>query len=110
MSRHYEMAISVKSCGSTIDFKSVKISEAIKAHWNITYRDIDQENQSVYACGEDYLCGGESEEEFVDRISKTIWEANGSYCSIDVTATYLEDAPYEEHNRNIDDYERLINI
>lgn len=54
------------------------------------------------------LCGGEGEDEFVDRISASIWKAIGKYRPITVTATYLEDLPYEEYPMDEDDYKRLI--
>lgn len=54
------------------------------------------------------LCGGESEEQFADRISKSIWKALGKYHPICVTETYLEDLPYEMYSKDEDDYNQLM--
>ena len=51
------------------------------------------------ATARDNLCGGESEEDFADRIAGAIWKANGAYCEVTVYATYLESLPCETHVR-----------
>lgn len=59
--------------------------------------------------GEDSLCGGESEEEFVDRLSKELWKAaDVGYFPVEVRMTYLEELPYEEHVRERGDYDELM--
>lgn len=57
--------------------------------------------------GDGQLCGGESEDEFAERITKAIWQANGQFCSVEVCATYLEDLPCEQYQLDRDDYDRL---
>lgn len=54
--------------------------------------------------GESNLCGGEDEEEFVDRLAHSIWKANKKFCEVVVNATYLEELPYETHIRSKRDY------
>ena len=56
------------------------------------------------------LCGGESDEEFTDRLAMAIWKANQGYCEVEVQALYLEDLPYEQHVREKEDYQRLMKI
>jgi hypothetical protein len=66
------------------------------------------EEASMQASAEHRLCGGVSEEEFVERLSVAIWRANGSYCKVVVDATFLENLPYETHTLDESDYVRLI--
>ena len=54
------------------------------------------------------LCGGESEEQFTERLSLAVWKANGEFCEVTINATYLENLPYEIHSLDEDDYERLM--
>ena len=54
------------------------------------------------------FAGGETEEEFTERLAVAIWRANGGYCEVIVNATFLENLPYEIHTLDEDDYERLI--
>jgi hypothetical protein len=66
------------------------------------------DDPGMQASAQDSLCGGESEEEFVERLSLAIWRANGSYCQVVVDATFLENLPYETHTLDETDYVRLI--
>ena len=65
--------------------------------WEIREPD---EHRTMWCSYQRNLCGGESEEEFVDRLSEAVWKANGGPCRIEVRATYLEDLPYETHVRD----------
>jgi hypothetical protein len=58
--------------------------------------------------GQDSLYGGESEEQFADRIAITVWKANGKYCKVQVLAVNLEDPPAERHTRLDTDYKKLM--
>ena len=58
--------------------------------------------------GQFELYPGVYEERFVDRLSMTIWTANGGYCHVQVKATDLDDLPYENHFRNQTDFARLV--
>lgn len=59
---------------------------------------------SVYAEGS--LCCGENKEEFVNRLTKAIWKANGGYCQVLVSATCLEDIPTDDYELTQDDFFR----
>jgi len=83
-----------------------EIEEAINSNWNLN--DFSVYNNELYAVGENNLCGGESEEEFANRMSKAIWEANDAYCEININATYLEDLPYESYNFDEEEYKEYI--
>ncbi|KKM74723.1 hypothetical protein LCGC14_1397510 [marine sediment metagenome] len=104
MSRLYRMTIAV--C-ITDEARQDNIIDAICDEWGIDYSYYDEETMRFLAIKEGHL-SSESEPEFVDRISQAIWKANGSYCKIDVCVTCLDDLPYEEHSRNIDDYNQFI--
>jgi hypothetical protein len=65
-------------------------------------------DEKMEASGQESLYAGESEEEFVERLSVAIWTANGSYCEVVVDATYLENVPCETHCLNETDYARLM--
>jgi hypothetical protein len=56
--------------------------------------------------GESSLCGGETDQEFAERLAQAIWQAHGGWCYVLVTATYLEDLPHETYEFDEDDYER----
>lgn len=57
---------------------------------------------------EGVLCGGESVEEFVDRLTYAIWDACECYVPVIIRATYLDDLPSEEHELNEEDYDEYI--
>ena len=102
MSRHYEMMITVNDMAP--DRKDA-IEEAARAEWD--FGDCYEGERSMTLSGDGRLCGGESEDEFAERITKTILRANGQFCAVEVTATYLESLPYETYQLDKDDYDRL---
>lgn len=103
MSRQYEMSVELVGCRpERVD----AIKAAAGQEWEFTEWH-DQEG-TLTAAAEGSLCGGESEEEFTERLSLAVWKANGAYCEVTVNATYLEDLPYETHCLDQSDYERLL--
>jgi len=106
MSRHYEMSVEI------IDYNpehAWKIMTALEEEWCWDYKQDPTEKQparSIYCGGRGNLCGGESEEEFAQRLAQAVWEANGAFCHVELTATYLEDLPYGVHIPDEEDYER----
>ena len=111
MSRFYGMSIKITGHD---DKQAHAIFTAIKKEWDFQdefLNDITaQENEPRFlsAYGESYLGGGESEEQFTDRVALAVWKANGGYCHIQVEAIYLEELPYEIHTRDDDDYYQLM--
>jgi len=102
MSRCYRMEVRV--WGFKLAHAS-EIDDAMSKEWR--FEDSHYENEpgpSITLCGEDSLCGGETEEQFTDRISAVVWDANQGFCSVEVYATYLEDLPCEVHKRGIEHY------
>jgi hypothetical protein len=72
------------------------LEEAIDSRWP----------ERLCVTGDGNLGGGESEEEFTDRVSDVIWAANGGFCTIHVYVTLLEDLLYEIHSREREDFDR----
>jgi len=56
----------------------------------------------------DQLCAGETEEAFATRVAHAVWDANGAYCEVVVSALCLEDLPREEHTRGREEFKRWV--
>lgn len=108
MARLYRMSVEV----SKHDWgKVAEIHQATECEWPFDdwWSSTGNDNAvTIHAAGEDYLFGGESEEEFAERLTLAIWRANGGFCRVIVNATYLEELPYEKHELDETDYARLI--
>jgi hypothetical protein len=109
MSRFYEMSVEVSGHDPA---KVPQIQAAAEEQWPFDdwwlSGNGDQGAAEMRASAQDSLCGGESEEEFTERLSVAIWRANGSFCQVVVDATYLENLPYETHTLYEADYARLM--
>lgn len=104
MSRLYGMRFDISGYKPE---KKIEIQEAINAEWEtdswfddseIVVNGESEKTDRVFAYGESWLCGGESEEEFSERIAKLVWEINGGYCYIEVSATYMEELPCDTYS------------
>ena len=69
---------------------------------------MDDDEKGMMSSAKDNLAGGETEEQFAERLIVAIWKANGSYCTVTVDANCLGSLPYETHTLDEDDYARLI--
>jgi hypothetical protein len=109
MSSFYEMSVEVSGYDPA---KVAEIQAAAEQEWPFDdwWRAGDENDSAatMHASGQNSLCGGESEEEFTERLSLAIWRANGGYCHVSVDATYLENLPFETHELDEADYARLI--
>lgn len=107
MSRFYEMSVEVAGHDRA---KVAEIQAAAEQEWPFGewWRAGDHDAATMHASGQGSLGGGESEVEFTERLSRAIWCANGRYCRISVSATCLEDLPYESYELDELDYARLI--
>ena len=103
MSRAYCMSVAVSGHNAA---QGEKIKAAAEAEWS--FEDWFDSGEELTASGEGQLCGGETEEEFTERLSLAIWRANGAFCTVTVDATYLEYLPYESHCLDEADYARLV--
>ena len=109
MSRFYEMSVTI---GEYNPEKEGIIQNAAQEQWPFNEdwqegHNPDIGEPSTFNYGQGNLCGGESEEEFKDRLAKAIWKANKGFCKVSVRATYMEDLPFEEYDVDEEDYERL---
>jgi hypothetical protein len=84
------------------------IIEAACEEWPFNGEDFNFDEKKLYCNADGNLCGGETEGEFTRRLSIAIWKANGAFCDVTVTATYLEERPCETYSLDEDDYKRLI--
>ena len=103
MSRSYSMSVCVN--GYQPDREDA-ITNAANGEWDFT--DQSEHESTLCASGDGQLCGGETEEEFTERLSLAIWKANGAFCEVSLEATYLDELPYESYQLDEDAYERLI--
>ena len=104
MSRYYSMSVTIT--GALPD-RFDPIMAAASAEW-----EFDDENVNdgvLTASGNAQLFGGETEEQFAERLTKAIWRANGGPCRVDLTATYLDELPCESYSLGAGDYDRLMN-
>ena len=92
MSRYYSMQVTVEKFDPE---KQQDILEAIDDLWNVEQNWSDP--QRISTEGRSSLSGGESEEQFADRLYARIAEVNGGPCLLVVGALYLEG--YEFHHR-----------
>ena len=103
MSRYYEMMITISDMAP--DRKDA-VEAAARAEWD--FGDCYEGEGCMTLSGNGQLGGGESEDEFAQRITRAIWQANGQFCSVEVCATYLESLPCETYQLDKSDYDRLL--
>jgi hypothetical protein len=103
MSRYYGMAVELRGYEPA---RREVIQEAAAVEW--PFVDWAEFEGTLRSDAESHLCGGETEEQFTERLSMAVWRANGAYCEVVVNATYLEDLPCEIHCLDEDDYDRLV--
>lgn len=105
MSRLYEMQVVVHDYDPK---KKEAIQLACSEEWEFEDFYSDSSDTEMEATGQSNLCGGESEEEFRDRLCHAIWKANDAYCEVIVNATYLEALPYETYTGGRKLYDQMF--
>ena len=105
MSRFYGMNVEISGHDPE---RAEAIKRAAKDLWSFLegWADILEGVLTAYA--EDFLTGGETEEQFAHRLIQAVWRANGSYCDVTVKATYLENLPCEDYLLDKDAYEQWL--
>jgi hypothetical protein len=103
MSRSYEMTVEISGYRPE---KANAVRDAAASLWG--FNDWYDQDDALTASADGNLCGGESEEEFTERLSLAVWQANGAYCQVSVDATFLECLPRETYCLDEADYTRLI--
>lgn len=99
MSRRYEMDLSVKGYTGAADALHDALQEIFD--FDLTFATADL----IAFGGTGCLYGGESEEEFLERVSTAVWETNGGYCEVTLETACLEYVPRETHETTKDMYE-----
>ena len=111
MSRYYEIKIEITGVNES---RKEAIQQACSEEWSFDDDDWQCNDGlipsvlSMEVTGLGFLCGGETENDFAQRISKTIWEANGTFCPITVNAFNLDELPYEHYEMGKDIYQKAM--
>ena len=96
MSRLYGMTVTVYD----VPERKVRyVKRASGRVWPFRNWDWDRRDRTLSCYAESQLAGGESEEEFADRLAEAVWKANSTFCPVIVDATYLEELPFQTHTR-----------
>jgi hypothetical protein len=103
MSRSYDMQVEITGLDQS---REEAVKKAAELEW--PFDSWPPYDDKLLAYGEGQLCGGESEEEFVERLTRAIWTANGKFCPVEVRATYLDDLPHETYNLDEDQYDEFL--
>ena len=102
MSRYFSMFVRIS--GANPD-RTEAVQQAAEGEWPF---DTWHESAGVLtSCGDGQLGGGECDDEFAQRLAKAIWAANGGFCQVEVSSTYLDDLPYESFCFDESNYDRL---
>ncbi len=110
MSLYYSIGISVQGANPV---RATDIQEAAEAEWPFDADDWEpcghpNDLTAFQASATGNLCAVLTERELAHRLIRAVWVANGSYCEVGVSATRLEDMPYEDYRLDRDDFERMI--
>ena len=102
MSRNFSMFVTISGINSD---RTEAVQQAAGGEWSF---DTWHESDGVLTSGGDgQLGGGESDDEFAQRLAKAVWAANGGFCEVEVHSTYLDDLPCESFGFDQSDYDRL---
>lgn len=108
MSRSYHMHFKISGFDPT---RRSLIEDVLGEEWEVEVAPDSQSwlpENTIMADGESRLCGGESEEEFTDRIARRVWTVNGGFCLVEVVATCLDNIPCETHTRDIEAFDKAL--
>lgn len=111
MSRYYGMDITIDNIPQDKVLGVKKTLEDIWFDGLDMYEFVPNSDDGTYFIQqyhEDTLCGGESEEEFAERLTHAVWDVCGCFVPVLITATYLEDLPYEGYEFEEGDYDRYV--
>jgi hypothetical protein len=101
MSRAYDMYLQVAQFQPE---RREMIKAAAQEIWDFEWFC---DSPTLEGFGESSLCGGEMEDQFAKRLANDIWAANGGFCSVIVTATYLDDLPKETYEFDEEAFKRF---
>lgn len=101
MSRYFLMSVEVRNANPA---RVHDIEISAKKEWPFEERNWYEADKLMTSYSESSLSGGESEDEFADRLTKAIWKANSGYCQVLVYATCLDDLPINLYELKKDDF------
>jgi len=85
------------------------IIEAISKEWNFSDPGtISARDGEIRAQGEDFLSGGDTDEDFSEGVARSVWKVNDGFCDVEVTATCLEDLPTEFYSFDGEAYAEMM--
>jgi hypothetical protein len=102
MSRFYNMRVEISGHDAS---KTEAIKDAATGEWE--FDDWNEYEGKLSANAHSYLCGGETEKQFAERVSVAVWKVNGKFCDVAIHATCLEYLPCETYALDEDDFDRL---
>ena len=103
MSRYYGMTVMIIGADpGRVD----AVKQAAEAQWPFEDWLVDPEGV-LTASAEDRLCGGETDEEFAQRLTQAIWAANGAFCRVGTITSIPIANLYDTYCFDQDDYRRL---
>lgn len=97
MSRLYGMTVTLYDVS---EGRKRYVKRASARVWPFHDWDWDSHDKTLSCYAESQLVGGESEEEFADRLAQSVWKANSTFCPVIVDATCLEGLPFQTHTRD----------
>ena len=103
MSRNFSMFVTISGINPD---RTEAVQQAAEGEWPFDGNWYESDG-FLTSGGDGQLCGGESDDEFSQRLVKAIWVANGGFCQVDVQSTYLDDLPCETFGFDQSDYDRL---
>lgn len=103
MSRYYRMSLTVEAYAPQ---HRETLQAALQECWG--FGDFYEHEGTLSACAENWLCGGETENQFAERLARLVWQANDAFCQVQVEAICLENLPCEEFAFDESSYRRLV--
>ena len=106
MSRYYRMDVEVLKYDTA---RMEDVVDACNGEWEFNLEgptDLIGDG-SLRGTGEDCLYGGESPEEFAQRLSKAVWKANGGFCEVYVRCYDLENIPCESYEYDEETFKEM---
>jgi len=106
MSRAYEMHVDIEGYEPE---RAEAVKNAANNEWPFDgwyEEEVSEHEHCLSAYGQCQLGGGETEDEFAQRLAIAIWKANQRSCCVIVQATFMEELPYESYILDEEDYKR----
>ena len=84
-----------------------KIDNLVKKMWDWedVFSYVDKRNRNIHASGEGSFNSCLTDEEFARELAESVWKKIKRFVPVNVTATCLENLPYEEYDFDEDRYE-----